>query len=197
MLELNAIEKTMAKVRGIPGYHRLETFLKGAYIAMTLRVFGAAFDAVTAHSPECRKELADWEEGRRVALGVLPKGPHITLEKQGHVVRMIGTGLIDPHVAILFKNLDSAMMVYTTYMGVTQALCENRVLIRGDNSMAMETNRILDIIMTYLLPRFVLNHNFRRPPKFAPQQYVTMLIIYASFMPALVRTFFNRGRAAS
>jgi len=195
MLELNAIETAMTKVRGISGYQRLETFTKGAYIAVALRIFGAAFEAVTAHSLECRKELSDWEEGRRVALGVLPYGPHVTLEKQGHVVRMIGTGLIDPHVAILFKNLDSAMMVYSTYMGVTQAINENRVLIRGDNSKAMELNRILDIIMTYLLPRVVLNRNFRRPPRFAPQQYVTMLIIYASFMPALIRTFSKRGRA--
>lgn len=197
MLELNAIEKTMTKVRGIPGYQRLETFSKWAYVAVALRVFGAGFEAVSANSPECRKELSDWEEGRRVALGVLPRGPHITLEKQGHMVRMIGTGLKDPHVSILFKNLDSAMMVYTTYMGVTQAAAENRALIKGDNAKAMETLRMLDIIMTYLLPRIILNRNFRRPPRFAPGQYVTMSIIYASFLPALVRTFFNKGRAAS
>lgn len=189
MLELNPIEKTMTKVRGIPGYQRFETVAKGAYIAIALRVFGGAFEAVTANSPECRRELSDWEDGRRVALGVLPHGPYVTMEKQGHIIRMIGTGLKDPHVSILFKNLDSAMMVYSTYMGVSQASYENRALIKGDNAKAMEVLRILDIVMTYLLPRIILNRNFRRPPKFAPQQYVTMLKVYASFVPALAKTF--------
>ncbi len=194
MLELNALEKKMSQDSSIPGYQTLERFMKYTYVAISLRVFGAAFDAVTSTSPECRKELSDWEEGRRVALGVLPFGPHVTLEKKNGVVKMIGTGLKDPHVSILFKNLDSAMMVYTTYMGVVQASGENRALIKGDNGKAMEVLRILDIIMIYLLPRIVLNKNFRRPPKFGFSQYVTMMLIYAKLGPALVKTFIPGGR---
>jgi hypothetical protein len=189
MLELNLIEKTMTRVRGIPGWQPAETFLKGAYVAVALRIFGAAFEAVTANSPECRKELSDWEEGRRVALGVLPKGPYITLEKKGPTVRMISTGLKNPDVSVLFKNIDSAMMVYTTYMGVVQASCEGRALIKGDNGKAMETIRILDLIMTYLLPGVILKRNFRRAPKLNYSQYIIMLRIYASFLPALAKTF--------
>jgi hypothetical protein len=92
-------------------------------------------------------------------------------------------------VSILFKNLDSAMMVYTTYMGVTQASAENRALIKGDNARAMEVIRILDIIMTYLLPGIVLKKNFRRAPKLTYSQYIIMLRIYAALTPAIVKTF--------
>jgi hypothetical protein len=176
-------------VRGIPGYQRFESIAKGAYVAIALRIFGAAFDAVTSISRECTKELSDWEEGRRVAMGVLPHGPYITLEKKGPIVKMIGTGLKDPHVSILFKNLDSAMMVFTTYMGVAQATYENRALIKGDNGKAMEVIRLLDIIMTYLLPGIILKKNFRRAPKFSIPQYVVMLRIYAALVPAIVKTF--------
>jgi hypothetical protein len=92
MLDLNILEKVMTKVRAVPGYQTVESWGKYAYVAVALRIFGAAFEAVTAVSPECRKELSDWEEGRRFALGVEPRGPFVTLEKQGHKIRMIGTG---------------------------------------------------------------------------------------------------------
>lgn len=197
MLELGITARAMLRVRRIPGYIRWETFAKRVYLRVALRVFGAAFRAVTAHAWECRRELADWEEGRRIALGTLPQGPCITLEKQGHVIRMIGTGLREPHVSLLFKNLDSAVMVFTTIMGVSQAACENRVLIKGDNAMAMECLRILDIIMIYLLPRFILNRNFRTRPQFRPRQYLTMVWIYAALLPALAGTFLTDGRNRS
>ncbi|MGC8492258.1 MAG: hypothetical protein ACP5SH_11025 [Syntrophobacteraceae bacterium] len=189
MLELSLLEKGMLWVRGGALWRAIESKAKRAYLAVALRVFGAAFEAVTRNSVECKKELADWEEGRRFALGVEPSGPYVTLEKKGSVIRMIGTGLEEPHLSILFKDLDSAMMVFTTCMGVVQATAENRALIRGDNARAMEVIRVLDIIMTYLLPGFVLKKNFRRAPRFGPLQYLVMLRIYAALFPALVRTF--------
>ncbi len=190
MLELTLVEKSMLFARGFKAWRRIESMAKRLYMAIALRVFGAAFDAVSSISAECERELADWEEGRRFALGVEPKGPCITLEKKGRRIRMIGTGLKDPHLSILFKNLDSAVMVFTTYMGVVQATVENRALIKGDNGRAMEVIRILDIIMIYLLPGFILKKNFRTVPGFTRSQYLVMLRIYAALIPALVRTFF-------
>lgn len=189
MLELSLLERGMLLVRGFSPWRTIESKAKRAYLAVALRVFGAAFEAVALNCGECQIELADWEEGRRFALGVEPSGPYVTLEKKGSVIRMIGTGLKAPHLSILFKDLDSAVMVFTTCMGVVQATAENRALIRGDNARAMEVIRVLDIIMTYLLPGFVLKKNFRSPPRFGPLQYLVMLRIYASLLPSLVRTF--------
>ncbi len=190
MLELTRFEKTMISARKFPVWRRMETKAKRVYLAMALRTFGAAFEAVTASSKECENELSQWEEGRRFALGVEPSGPYITLEKKGRKIRMIGTGLKEPVLSIVFKNLDSAMMVYTTYMGVVQATAENRAVIRGDNGKAMEVIRVLEIIMTYLLPGFILRKNFRTAPTLSAPQYLVMLRIYVSLVPSLVKTFF-------
>jgi hypothetical protein len=190
MLELTHFEKTMLLARKFRVWRKIESKAKRVYLAIALRTFGAAFEAVTSLCKECQNELSDWEEGRRFALGVEPSGPYITLEKRGKKIRMIGTGLKDPALSIVFKNLDSAMMVYTTYMGVVQATAENRAVIRGDNGKAMEVIRILDIIMTYLLPGFILKKNFRTAPVLSGSQYLVMLRIYASLTPSIVKTFF-------
>ncbi|MGC9196158.1 MAG: hypothetical protein ACP5IL_11995 [Syntrophobacteraceae bacterium] len=190
MLELTHFEKTMIFARKFGVWRKSESKAKRVYLAIALRTFGAAFEAVTSLCRECDSELAPWEEGRRFALGVEPSGPYITLEKKGGKIRMIGTGLKDPVLSIVFKNLDSAMMVYTTYMGVVQATAENRAVIRGDNGKAMEVIRILDIVMIYLLPGFILKKNFRTAPTLSVTQYLVKLRVYASLIPFIVKTLF-------
>ena len=182
------INKNISLIKDAPGYCALESGAKKAYIDVVLRLLGPAFEVVTDLVPECADELAYWEDGRRFALGVLPEGPAITLEKRDGKIRYLGTGLQNPKVSLLFKNLDCAMMCFTTYMGTVQAAAENRVLISGDNGMAMEAVRILDLVETYLFPQIILNMNFRRPPRLDISQRITKARVYAGVVPAVIRS---------
>ncbi len=141
------------------------------------------------------EELADWEEGRRFALGALPDGPNLTLDKRGGLIRSVGLGLNEPDVSLLFKNLDAAMLVFTTYMGTVQAAAEDRVLIRGDNSMALEAVRVLDQVEFYLLPGIILKKNFRRVPRFTSDRYLRKVLVYVLLVPNVLRTllFVRKG----
>ncbi len=186
------VESTSILVRSIPGYPEWERKLKKNYISLVLQALGPCFEPVSRLVPECREELSYWEEGRRFALGVLPNGPAITIEKRDGRLYYLGTGMQSPDVSILFKNLDAGMMAFTLYIGTVQAAAENRVITRGDNGMIMEAVRILDLVEFYLFPSFIAKRNFRRAKKFTPKEWLHRVGVYLAVVPAVVRHIFKK-----
>jgi len=144
------IQKGLAQLRSIPFYPVIQSKSKYELIDMTLTVIGVAFEEVSKHAPDLKQEIASWNEGRRCALGVLPRGPYITLEKRKDRIHYLGKRKIDPQMTFLFKNLDSAVLVLTAQMSAHQAMAECRILLDGQVSYGMEMNRALAIVETYL-----------------------------------------------
>ena len=120
-------------------------------------------------------------------MGVLPKGPYISLEKSGDRILYLGKGLISPDVTFLFKNLDSAVLVLTAQMSAHQAMAECRILLDGQVSYGMEMNRALAIVETYLFPQFILDKIFKSKPQLSLYQLITKGTVYASLLPALLK----------
>jgi hypothetical protein len=181
------IEKGLAQLRGIPFYPVIQSRSKYELIDITLTVIGVAFGEVSKRAPDLKQEISSWNDGRRCALGVLPKGPYITLEKSGDHIHYLGKKRLDPHMTFLFKNLDSAMLVLTAQMSAHQALAESRILLDGQVSYGMELNRALAIVETYLFPQFILNKIFKRPPTLNVYQLAAKGFIYAAMGPALIK----------
>jgi hypothetical protein len=71
---------------------------------MTLTVIGVAFEEVSKRAPDLKREIIAWNDGRRCALGVLPRGPFITLEKREDRIYYLGKRKVDPHMTFLFKT---------------------------------------------------------------------------------------------
>jgi hypothetical protein len=165
----------------------MHTQAKAVLCRTSLLALGMTFELASDHAPEMAAELAPWDEGRRIGIGVLPNGPHITLEKRGPRLVYLGQGLADPHVAILFKNLDSAVLVFTGQIGAHHAVAENRVVVRGPNHQAMEATRAMAIVQTYLFPGLILAKTFKRPPVLTRAQLLAKARVYAGLVPALVR----------
>ena len=138
-----ALGKGFRKFRGLPWTLKLCSWGKYRYLDFLLSVLAAAFEAASVRVPELREELASWEEGRTFALGVLPKGPAITLVREDGRVRYLGKGLRSPRVSFLFKNLDAALPVFSGLMGSHHAVAESRILVNGSISGAMELSRAL------------------------------------------------------
>ncbi len=181
------IEKGLAQLRALPFYPVIQSKSKYELIDMTLTLIGVAFEEVSKRAPDLKREITNWNDGRRCALGVLPRGPFITLEKRGNQIHYLGKKKIDPHMTFLFKNLDSAMLVLTAQMSAHQALAESRILLDGQVSYGMELNRALAIVETYLFPQFILNTIFKRPPTLNAYQLVVKALVYAALGPALIK----------
>jgi len=165
----------------------MRTQVKTALCRTSLLALGMTFELTSDLVPEMATELAGWEEGRRVGIGVLPNGPHITIQKRGARLEYLGSGLADPHVSILFKNLDSGVLVFTGQIGAHHAVAENRVIVRGANHQAMEATRAMAIVQTYLFPGLILKKTFKRPPSLTRAQLLAKGRVYAALVPALVR----------
>ncbi len=181
------IEKGLAQLRGLPFYPFVQSKSKYEIIDITLTVIGVAFEAVSKYAPDLKREIIRWDDGRRCALGVLPRGPFITIEKREDRIYYLGKRSVDPHVTFLFKNLDSALLVLTAQMSAHQALAESRILLDGQVSHGMEMNRALAIVETYLFPQFILDRIFKRPPVLNIYQLAAKGFVYAAMGPALVK----------
>lgn len=185
------IEKGLAQLRALPFYPTIQSISKYELIDLTLTFIGVAFEEVSRRAPDLKGEISLWNEGRRCALGVLPKGPFMTLQKVDDRIRYLGKRKVDPHVSFLFKNLDSALLVLTAQMSAHQALAESRILLDGQVSYGMELNRALAIVETYLFPQFILNRIFKRAPTLNLYQLAIKGIIYATMGPALIKNGFR------
>lgn len=174
---------------GIPGILRLRggTVAKRALCRASLLGLAAVFELASRYVPEMRDEIRDWEDGRRVTLGVLPSGPHITIQKDGERIRYLGARPVDPSVSILFKNLDSAVLIFTGQLGAPWAVAENRVCVHGSNSAAIQVTRAMAIVQAYLFPGLILNKIFKRPPRLTAVQLANKARIMALLTPAMIR----------
>jgi hypothetical protein len=186
MIDL-ATEKGLSFLRSLPYYPEIQAKSKFEVIDITLTVISVAFEVVSQKSATFQAEITDWNEGRRMSLGVLPKGPFVTLEKRDGRIVYLGKGSLNPQVTFLFKNLDSAFLVFTAQMSAHQAVAECRVLVDGDNSYAMELNRALAIVETYLFPPFIAHKIFKRPPDLQKDPFKTRVKILSALVPALIR----------
>lgn len=187
-----ALRKGFRKFRGLPWTLKLCSWGKYRYLDFLLSVLAAAFEAASVRVPELREELASWEEGRTFALGVLPKGPAITLVRENGRVRYLGKGLRSPRVSFLFKNLDAALPVFSGLMGSHHAVAESRILVNGSISGAMELSRALISVETHLFPGFILKRILKRPPPFDIRRLILRGKVWGAVAGILVRRGFGR-----
>jgi len=175
----------------VPRGQHLVRGAKYATCKASLLALGATFELVSAMVPEMKDEVSRWEDGRKVGIGVLPGGPFITIENRGGAIRYVGSGLKDTDLNVLFKNLDSAVLIFTGQLGSAQAVAENRVCVHGDNSKAMQVTRSLALVQTYLFPGIILRNTFKRPPALSASQLATKAAIMAMLVPKLAAISFR------
>jgi len=162
------------------GHNLKETTAKTSLLAL-----GATFELCSELVPEMQEEIADWDDGRRISIGVLPNGPFITIQKSGNRIKFLGASMKDPDLCVLFKNLDSAMLIFTAQIGAPQAVAENRICVYGSNYNAMQTTRAMAIVQTYLFPGILLKMTFKRPPQLSLKQIAIKTKIMGMLVPRL------------
>jgi hypothetical protein len=166
---------------------RLPTGAKQWLARLSLLALAAMFELASRRVAALRDELARWDDGRRVGLGVLPDGPSITLAARGGQIDYLGAGLREPEVSLLFKNLDSALLIFTGQLGAHHAAAENRVCIHGDNAKAMQVTRAMAIVQSYLMPRRQLRQTLKRLPPMSGGRRATKALLMAALPLAIAR----------
>ncbi|MFA6035296.1 MAG: hypothetical protein WC889_20535 [Myxococcota bacterium] len=160
---------------------------KYALAQTSLMALGATFELASELVPEMQEELKDWDEGRRVSIGVLPAGPYITIQNVGGRIKYLGLGQKAPDLSVLFKNLDSAVLIFAAQIGSATAVAENRICIHGSNSYAMAATRAMAIVQTYLFPGIILKKTFKRAPVLDAKHLLIKARIMGLLVPRLAK----------
>ena len=171
----------------LPNVAKMSYLGKTALAKTGLVALGVAFEILSQHSDEMRAEIADWDEGRTIALGVLPAGPTVAVRKAGGKLEYLGSGMRDATVRILFKNLDCALLVLLGTVPAHVGFAEHRAVVHGAIDETMQANRAMVIVVKYLFPGFMLRSLMKRMPTFNRQQLALKARLYATIAPALVR----------
>jgi hypothetical protein len=159
---------------------------KKMVVKTALLAVGVTFELAAKHCPDTRREIAGWSDNLVFSMGVLPDGPYISVKKEGEGVRYLGAFMDNPDVAILFKNVDCAVMMFTGQIGTPVAASERRFLIRGNISESMRIARTLNWVQAYLFPSLITDHIFRRPVRLNARQLWIKSKIYAALTPGLL-----------
>jgi len=159
--------------------------LKRSLVTTSLLAFGVTFEMVSKSDDKMREEVANWREGWGFTLGVLPDGPAVTMRKEGDHMRNLGLGIKNPDLAIMFKNVDAAFLIFTAQIGSPQGFAEHRAVLHGSVHEAMQVSRAMDLVSTYLFPGFLTARTFKRPPKLSGAQFLNKLRIMALLGPGL------------
>jgi len=180
------VDRGLAQLRKLPFYPMIQAKSKYELTDMLLTVIGVAFEEASKRVPELQREIASWNEGRRCGMGVLPRGPHILLEKRANRIHFVGKEPSDADVRFLFKNLDAAVLVLTAQMSSHQAMAECRILLDGQIAYGMEMSRALAVVETYLFPEFILARILKRVPRLNAHEMIIKGKFYAVLIPALL-----------
>jgi len=152
--------------------------LKKAVVGIALVALGGTFEKVSKHSAELKEEIKGWKKGIVISLGVLPKGPAISLKEENGMIKYLGRGYKNPDVRILFKNVDSAFLPFTAQMGAHIAFVQHRAMVHGSVVDGIKANRAMGIVQAYLLPGIVFKKVFKLPPRLTFKQKLFKLYVY-------------------
>jgi hypothetical protein len=170
----------------MPNWNPAWTYRAKATVASTALVaLGVAFEILSRDSDEMRREIADWEDGRTFALGVLPNGPAVAVRKVRDRLTLLGRGDQGATLKVLFKNVDSALLVLTGLLSAHQAFAENRAIVHGPLDETMQANRAMAIVVKFLFPGLMLGNLLKRKPVFTRDEMLLKARFYAKLVPAL------------
>lgn len=135
------------------------------------------FKVLYKRDSRIKKELDNLEEGFILELKTYEHGPKLIIKKENNdIVKLKETENAD--ILICFKSIDSAFLVLTGRLGVSNAYAEHRFTLKGDIAVAMGVVRCVDLVESYLFPKFITKNILKEVPK----REKSMLSIYRTIL---------------
>lgn len=143
----------------------MKTFLKTQICSLVLVVLYRALRVLVKTDSRVREDFESFSEGFTVRLALCDKGRSITFSKQDGRLSRSSVVPSGTDVAITFKSIDAAFLVFTGFMGITKAYAEHRFVLTGDIGRTMTLVRMIDVAESYLFPYVMTKRILRDVPK--------------------------------
>lgn len=124
-----------------------------------------------------KEELDALEDGFSLEMKTSINGPKLIIKKENNdIIKLKETENVD--ISICFKSVDAAFLVLTGRQGVARAYAEHRFTLKGDIAIAMVVVRCVDLVESYLFPKFITKNILKEVPK----REKSMLSIYRTII---------------
>jgi len=168
-----------------PGKKRFKTLSS----KILLFVLGKGYQSASKVDMSIRKEIEKWPKNFNFMMKIDPDGPNISFKKMNNnTVKYMGSKIKEKEIdlIIFFKNIESAFMVLTAQLGTAEATCQHKIGVKGSLPITMSFIRCLNIVETYLFPKFIVKRILRRVPKISFfKKQKNRLFIYLIGIPFL------------
>ena len=144
------------------------SWVKRVYLSLNLWFMGRAIQAASRVDEGVRREFRSLPDEFTFALGIMPSGPAMVVQKDGpDAARYRGGRLERQHVdlTLAFKHLEAGLLTFTFRENTAVATARDRLVVDGDVACACAVVRILDIVQVYLLPKWIARRAVKRYPR--------------------------------
>lgn len=145
---------------------------KRRYVALMMDIIGRSLEAASQVDKVIRDEVANLPARFMFEMRVLPSGPALVMVKteDGHL-RYVGSSAprkVD--VAMKFKHLQHAFLVFSFQESTARSFANDRILLDGEIGFAMKLVRCLNRMESLILPRFIAQRALKRYPNLSLPQ---------------------------
>lgn len=138
------------------------------------------FNIVNKIEPDVYKETKCWKNGYTIKIQTCDNGPSLLLKKEGNQIKKLKQEQ-KCDLEIIFKSLDTAFLLLTGRLGIAKAYCEHRFLLKGNIMEAMSLVRCLDIVETYLFPKFIAKHLVKEVKSLKIPRIITYIRVLVNY----------------
>lgn len=139
---------------------------KRRYVALMMEVIGRSLEAASQVDKVIRSEVANLPDRLMFEMRVIPNGPALVMVKTDEgSLRYVGTHAprkVD--VAMKFKHLQHAFLVFSFQEGTARSFANDRILLDGEIAYAMKIVRCLNRMESLILPKFIAQRALKRYP---------------------------------
>jgi hypothetical protein len=147
-------------------------------------LLGRGLQSATRFDKDLHKECADWPQGFRIAMQVLPNGPSLLMEKQGKRLKYKGLKT-DPNADLLIeiKNTATAFRMIMAQIGAHHVYAEHKIGVVGNIADSMRFIRLVNKVEGYLFFGPLNKKILKKRPKNDRRQVLNSLHVYFLGIP--------------
>ena len=139
---------------------------KRRYVALMMDVIGRSLEAASQVDEAIQREVANLPALLMFEMRVLPNGPALAMVRtEEGTLRYLGSSAprkVD--VAMKFKHLQHAFLVFSFQESTSRAFANDRILLDGEIAYAMKLVRCLNRMEALILPKFIAARAVKRYP---------------------------------
>ena len=137
-----------------------------------------------------KEDVDSWKDGMVYCLECSSKGPFLMFGKKGCRLYRMEPEAEAADTCIRFKHMDEAFRVLTGMEGIAGSYAAHGFALKGDISTAMTFSRVVDIVESYLFPRFMT----KRILKEVAEKEMSSIAVYGKIVQGTLSGKYRKRR---